>query len=103
VFVAKKYGTKILFCDYRKLNQKIIRDSFPMDLIDDVLHKLQKDKVFTTLDLSNGFVYVPWQESSRKYTAFVTKVVNTNSASYHSEFQILLQCLCDTFLQCSSH
>jgi len=42
VLVAKKDGTKRLCCDYRKLNQKIIRDNFPIALIDDVLHKLQK-------------------------------------------------------------
>jgi len=44
-----------------------------MALIDDDLHKLQKGKVLTTLDLSNGFFHVPEQESSRKYTAFVTQ------------------------------
>jgi len=44
-----------------------------MALIDEVLHKLQKGKVFTTLGLSNGFFHVPVLESSRKYTAFVTQ------------------------------
>ncbi|GBP06799.1 hypothetical protein EVAR_72934_1 [Eumeta japonica] len=41
VLVPKKDGSKRLCCDYRKLNGKIIRDNFPMALIDDVVEKLQ--------------------------------------------------------------
>ncbi|XP_036347667.1 uncharacterized protein LOC118757045, partial [Rhagoletis pomonella] len=72
VLVSKKNGTKRLCCDYRKLNSKIIRDNFPMTLIDDALERLREANVYTTLDLANGFFHVPLDESSRKYTAFVT-------------------------------
>jgi len=51
---------------------KIKRDNFPMALIDDVLDRLQGSKVFTTLDLANGFFYVPIKVESRKCTSFVT-------------------------------
>ncbi|XP_037944267.1 uncharacterized protein LOC119677070 [Teleopsis dalmanni] len=72
VLVAKKDGSKRLCCDYRKLNSKIIRDNFPMPLIDDILQKLQSAVVYSTLDLRNGFFHVPIEEDSRKFTAFVT-------------------------------
>ncbi|XP_037932578.1 uncharacterized protein LOC119667360 [Teleopsis dalmanni] len=72
VLVSKKDGTKRLCCDYRRLNQKIVRDNFPMTLFDDVLQRLEKAKVSTTLDLRDGFFHVPVELSSRKYTSFVT-------------------------------
>ena len=72
VLVSKKYGTKRLCCDYCKLNEKIIGDNFPMALIDDILHKLQAAKVYTTLDLRNCFFHVPADPESMKFTSFVT-------------------------------
>ena len=72
VLVTKKDGTKRMCCDFRKLNKKIIRDNFPMMVIDDVLQRLKGGKIFTTLDLRNGFFHVPVEESSKKYTSFVT-------------------------------
>ncbi|XP_054734546.1 uncharacterized protein LOC129242007 [Anastrepha obliqua] len=72
VLVSKKDGTKRICCDYRKINEKIVRDNFPMTLIDEVLEQLQGANIFTTLDLANGFFHVPIEPSSRKYTAFVT-------------------------------
>lgn len=73
VLVSKKDGKHRLCCDYRQLNLKIVRDNFPTALIDDVLHKLQKGNVFTTLDLCNGFFHVPVSKESRKFTSFVTQ------------------------------
>lgn len=72
VLVSKKDGTKRLCCDYRQLNEKIVRDNFPMVLIDDVIQRLQAAKVFTTLDLKNGYFHVPMDCVSIKYTSFVT-------------------------------
>lgn len=73
VLVNKKDGSKRLCCDFRKLNEKVLRDNFPMVLMDDVLHKLQSARMYTTLDLRNGFFHVPVEEGSRKYTSFVTR------------------------------
>jgi len=38
-----------------------------------VLDKLQGSKIFTTLDITNGFFNVPIEPGSRKYTSFVTQ------------------------------
>ncbi|GFW47526.1 hypothetical protein TNCV_3176901 [Trichonephila clavipes] len=72
VLVKKKNGSTRLYVDYCKLNRKIIKDQFPLPLIEDVIDKLHSAKIFTTLDLKNGFFHVPIDESSKKYTAFIT-------------------------------
>lgn len=54
------------------MNKVILQDCFPLPLIEDQLDCLQNAKVFSTLDLENGFFHVPVSESSRKYTSFVT-------------------------------
>ncbi|GBL72881.1 hypothetical protein AVEN_198522-1, partial [Araneus ventricosus] len=41
VLVKKKDGTARLCVDYRKLNRKLVKDRFPLPLIEDVLDKLQ--------------------------------------------------------------
>lgn len=71
VLVKKKDQTTRVCVDYRQLNRKLIKDRFPLPLIEDVLDQLQDAKVFTTLDLKNGFFHVPVEESSRKYTSFI--------------------------------
>ena len=71
VLVEKSDGSTRLCVDYRKINKVVVRDRYPMPLIDDVLDALRGAKVFTTLDLENGFFHVPVEEGSRKYTSFV--------------------------------
>ncbi|GFT39561.1 retrovirus-related Pol polyprotein from transposon 17.6 [Trichonephila clavipes] len=56
---------------YRKLNQKLVKDKFPLPIIEDVLDTLQEAKVSSTLDLRNGFFHVDVDEDCRKYTSFV--------------------------------
>ena len=71
VSTAKKDGSKRLCIDYRLLNKKIIKDRYPLPLIEDQLGRLQDARVFSTLDLKNGFFHVPVDESTQKYTAFI--------------------------------
>ncbi|GFW83640.1 retrovirus-related Pol polyprotein from transposon 17.6 [Trichonephila clavipes] len=54
-----------------KLNQKLVKDKFPLPIIEDVLDTLQEAKVYSTLDLRNGFFHVDVDEDCRKYTSFV--------------------------------
>lgn len=70
--VSKKDGSKRICIDYRKLNLKIIKDRFPVPNLEDQLDQLENGRVFTTLDLENGFFHVPIKPESRKYTSFVT-------------------------------
>lgn len=72
VVVKKKDGTNRICVDYRKLNTRIQKDLQPMPIIEEILEKLSNAKIFTTLDLKNGFFHVSVHEDSRKYTSFVT-------------------------------
>ncbi|GFX47184.1 transposon Tf2-8 polyprotein [Trichonephila clavipes] len=59
VLCKKKNGEHRLCVDYRNLNRKMIKDKFPLPLIEEVLDKLENSKVYTSLDLKNGFFHVP--------------------------------------------
>lgn len=71
VLVKKRNGDTRICIDFRKLNQKIIKDRYPLPRIDDQLDRLQDAKIFSTLDLKNGFFHVEVAEESRKYTSFI--------------------------------
>ncbi|XP_076642233.1 uncharacterized protein LOC143353023 [Halictus rubicundus] len=72
VLVKKKNGSTRLCIDYRRLNNKIVKDRYPLPLIEDHLDRLQDARIFSTLDLKNGFFRVEIEKNSRKYTTFVT-------------------------------
>ncbi|GFX84647.1 retrovirus-related Pol polyprotein from transposon 412 [Trichonephila clavipes] len=71
VMVKKKDGSSRMCIDYRKLNQKLVKDKFPLPIIEDVLDTLQEAKVYSTLDLRNGFFHVDVDKDCRKYTSFI--------------------------------
>ncbi|GBN87706.1 Transposon Ty3-G Gag-Pol polyprotein [Araneus ventricosus] len=72
VIVRKKDGTTRVCIDYRKLNKVVVKDRFPLPLIEDILDRLQGSCVFSTIDLKNAFFHVDVNKDSRKYTSFVT-------------------------------
>lgn len=72
VLVRKKNGEYRLCIDYRALNKKTVKDSYPMPVIDDQLDRLNGKRFFTSLDLKSGYYQIPVAESSRHLTAFVT-------------------------------
>ena len=59
-----------LVIDYRKLNNAIKDDKFPLPNITDILDSLSGCIYFTHLDLYQGFYNVKLDKHSRKYTAF---------------------------------
>lgn len=71
MLVKKKNGETRICIDFRKLNKKIIKDRYPLPLIEDQLDRLQNAKIFSTLDLRNGFFHVEITEDSCKYTSFI--------------------------------
>jgi len=56
--------------DYRKLNEKVIKDRYPMPLINDVLDSLGRAKYFSTLDLASGYHQIEVKEEDIPKTAF---------------------------------
>jgi RNase H-like domain found in reverse transcriptase/Reverse transcriptase (RNA-dependent DNA polymerase)/Integrase zinc binding domain len=58
--------------DYRRLNEKIQDDKFPLANISDILDSLGRAIYFSTLDLSQGYYQVEIDKKDRPCTAFVT-------------------------------
>ncbi|GFY02338.1 transposon Tf2-6 polyprotein [Trichonephila clavipes] len=49
--VHKKDGSPRVCIDFRKLNRVLVKDHYPLPLIEDILDKLQDTRVFSTIDL----------------------------------------------------
>ncbi|KAL8439231.1 hypothetical protein Efla_001315 [Eimeria flavescens] len=57
-FVSKKNGVLRLVVDYRGLNSQTQPDKFPLPLIAILIDKISKSKVFSRVDLRNGFYQI---------------------------------------------
>ena len=71
VVAIKKDDSARVCINYKPLNKVVIREKQPLLLIEDVVDQLVNVKVYSTIDLKNGFLRVPIDEESRKYTSFV--------------------------------
>lgn len=72
VLVMKKNGQPRMCVDYRDLNKKVVKERYPLPLIQDQLNALCHARYFTTLDMKSGFHQMEIDESSKHITAFVT-------------------------------
>lgn len=61
-----------LVVDYRRLNEKIVNDKFPLTRLEDVLDKLGRAKYFSKLVMTSSFHQVGLKKESRPLTAFST-------------------------------
>ena len=71
-FVKKKDGSLRLVQDYRRLNKIMIKNSYPLPLVSDVLTHLHGAEFFTILDLRWGFNNVRIKEGDEWKAAFQT-------------------------------
>lgn len=71
VIVRKKTGKIRMTVDYRKLNQRTVKDSFNLPKIEDILTYLSGSRWFSTLDLKSGYYQVQMHESDTEKTAFI--------------------------------
>lgn len=70
--VKKKNGELRSCVDYREINKRILKDRYPLPLIDDHLDSLRGKKYYTCIDLKDGFHHVRVEDHSQKYTSFTT-------------------------------
>lgn len=73
LLVSKGSGEKIFCVNFRRLNQQTIDQPYPMPEIDELLNHLAEGKLFSTLDLSNGFLQIPLSDEAKENTAFITE------------------------------
>lgn len=72
VLVRKKNGSTRICCDFRFLNKLVLRENFPIPIIEEQIDKLKDKCYFTKLDLKNAFYHVKVRQADTKYLSFVT-------------------------------
>ena len=70
VLVRKKDGTLRFCIDFRKLNDRTKKDSYPLPRIQESMEAMVGARHFSCVDLKSGFWQVKMDEESRQYTAF---------------------------------
>lgn len=72
VVLRRKKSGELRFCvDFRKLNQLVELDGFPLPSIQELVTSLRGKKLFTVLDLKDGFFQIPIHLADREKTAFL--------------------------------
>ncbi|GBM71611.1 Transposon Ty3-I Gag-Pol polyprotein [Araneus ventricosus] len=88
-------GKKTRLCiDFRKLNVLCKSDSEPLPLMDSLLEKLSKAKIFSSLDLASGYWHVPIHPKDTEKLAFCI-LACMSGADYHLALKSLPQFLID--------
>ncbi|XP_055932090.1 uncharacterized protein LOC129962368 [Argiope bruennichi] len=72
VCVAKKNGSIRLCVNYRQLNKYTIADSYPMNLVTELLYEIGKANFISILDLTKGYWQIPMKPEAKHYTGFIT-------------------------------
>ena len=72
VAVQKPNGKVRLYIDFRKLNESVRREIFPLPTTDQLLAQLDGVTVFTKLDCNSGFHQIPLHPESQELTTFIT-------------------------------
>ena len=70
VLVWKKDGGLHFCIDFRKLNARTKKDSYPLPRIQEMLESLEGFHIFSSFDFKLGFWQVEMDEASNQYTAF---------------------------------
>ena len=70
VLVRKKDGTLQFCIDFRRLNSKTKKDSFPLPRMQETMESMVGAQFFSSMDLKSGFWQLQMSEKSRQYTAF---------------------------------
>ena len=70
--VLKKNGDVRLCVEMRKANTEIIRNYYPIPTLDEILYEVNGAKIFSKLDLVQGYHHIVLDEKSRDIITFST-------------------------------
>ncbi|GJY82279.1 putative reverse transcriptase domain-containing protein, partial [Tanacetum coccineum] len=82
LFVKKKDGSFRMCIDYLELNKLIVKNRYPLSMIDDLFDQLQGSSIYSKIDLRSGYYQLRVQEQDILKTAFQTRYG-------HYEFQVM--------------
>jgi len=68
VMVKKRTGKWRLCVDFRQINDKSIKDAYPMPRINYILDQLREARYISSLDLKDGYWQIPLKADIRQYT-----------------------------------
>jgi len=71
-FVAKKDGTQRMVIDYRKLNDIMVKGTYPLPNMEELLEAARGAKVFSKFDLKFSCNLIRVQPEDKWKTAFIT-------------------------------
>lgn len=72
VVVGKANGDPRLCLDLRRVNEAVVRERFPMPIVDELLARIGKGTVRTRLDIRDAFLQTELAPDSRDVTTFIT-------------------------------
>ena len=70
VLFKKKSGGLRVFCDFRGLNTNTVKDSFPIQRVDEVLEVLHGATLFSSVDLAHGLFQYALKKEDKHKTSF---------------------------------
>ena len=70
MLIWKKDGGLHFCIDFRKLNARTKKDSYPLPRIQETLESLEGSHKFSSFNFKSGFWQVEMDETSKQYTAF---------------------------------
>ena len=102
VLVSKKDGGVRPCVDYRKVNELVKPDGFPLPRVQDCLDAVAGSSYFSTFDLTSGFFQIPVKEADIPKTAFVCKYghfemtrmpfgLNNSASTFQRTMELVLQ------------